>query len=130
MRQPTNQDAWGGSSARRAIAGATIVMAAALWGSMRVVINSYSVLETFSESHPAVQTLRLVERQLAGIMPLEISLEAGEEGAFLEPDVFHNVLAIEREAREFDGVLAVRSYADLLRAVLVHWPGRRLSETD
>ena len=114
----------------RAIGGAAVVVLAAFWGSTRVTINSYSVLETFSENHPAVQTLRLVERQLAGIMPLEISLEASEPGAFLEPEVFHQVLQVEREAREMDGVLAVRSYADLVRAVLVHWPGRRLSETD
>jgi hypothetical protein len=114
----------------RAMGASALVVLAALWGSTRVTINSYSVLETFSEDHPAVQTLRLVERQLAGIMPLEISLESAERGVFLEPEVFHQVLQIEREAREMEGVLAVRSYADLLRAVLVHWPGRRLSETD
>src|SRR5437763_13302206 len=44
----------------RAIGGAAVVVLAALWGSTRIAINSYSVLETFSENHPAVQTLRLV----------------------------------------------------------------------
>ena len=106
------------------------IIAAAGWMGSRVTINSYSVLETFSEEHAAVQTLRLVERQLAGIMPLEISLEAREPGQFLEPEVYHHALEIEQAARKLTGVLSVQSYADLFRVVLVHWPGRRISETD
>jgi hypothetical protein len=61
---------------------------------LQVKINSFLVLETFSEDHATVQTLRLVERQLAGIMPLEISLEADSPGRFLEPDVFHRVASV------------------------------------
>jgi predicted RND superfamily exporter protein len=112
------------------IGGASLVVVVALWWGSRVAVNSNLVLETFAENHPSVQTLRLVERKLAGIMPLEISLKADVPGQFLEPDVFHRVLEIERTAKTMDGVLGVRSYADLLRAVLIHWPGRRVSETD
>ena len=106
-----------------------IVAGAGALGS-RVKINSYSVLETFSEENPAVQTLRLVERQLAGIMPLEISLKADDSGEFLEPAVFHRVLEIERGARQLPGVLSVLSYADLFHVILQHGPRRRMSETD
>lgn len=109
---------------------ALTIIAGASWMGSGVKINSYSVLETFSEEHQAVKTLRLVERQLAGIMPLEISLDARESGQFLEPDVYHHVLEIEQSAHRLPGVLSVQSYADLFRVVLVHWPGRRLSETD
>jgi len=112
------------------IGGTAAVIATAIWAGCQVKINSFLVLETFSEDHVTVQNLRLVERQLAGIMPLEISLQADEPGRFLEPDVFHRVLDIERQARQIDGVLFVQSYADLLREILSHWPGRRLSETD
>lgn len=112
------------------IGGTAIVIVAALWAGCHVTINSFLVLETFSEDHSTVQTLRLVERQLAGIMPLEISLEADAPGRFLEPDVFHRVLEIERQSRQMEGVLFVQSYADLLREILSHWPGRRISETD
>ncbi len=112
------------------IGGTAAVVAGAIWAGCQVKINSFLVLETFSEDHATVQTLRLVERQLAGIMPLEISLQADQPGRFLEPDVFHRVLDIERQARQIDGVLFVQSYADLLREILSHWPGRRLSETD
>jgi predicted RND superfamily exporter protein len=110
--------------------GALAVVAGSCWAGSLVTINSYSVTETFSESHPSVQTLRLVERQLAGIIPLEISLAANDPGQFLEPDTYHRVLEIEDAARQLPGVLSVQSYADLFRVVLVHWPGRRVSETD
>jgi predicted RND superfamily exporter protein len=112
------------------IGGTALVIAGALWAGLQVKINSFLALETFSEDHATVQTLRLVERQLSGIMPLEISLAADSPGLFLEPDVFHRVLDIERQARQIDGVLFVQSYADLLREILSHWPGRRISETD
>ncbi|MGE5194793.1 MAG: efflux RND transporter permease subunit [Deltaproteobacteria bacterium] len=112
------------------IGGAAVIILGALCAASRVTINSYSVLETFSEEHRSVQTLRLVERQLAGIMPLEISLQARQPGAFLRPDVFHRVLEVEHAAQNQPGVLAAQSYADLFRSILVHWPGRRMSESD
>jgi predicted RND superfamily exporter protein len=110
--------------------GAVAIIAGSCWAGGWVQINSYSVTETFSESHPSVQTLRLVERQLNGIIPLEISLQAKEPGQFLEPETFHRVVEIERLARELPGVLSVQSYTDLFRVILEHWPGRRVSETD
>jgi hypothetical protein len=101
-----------------------------VWAGSRVEINSLSLLETFSNDHPAVKGVRLVEDKLSGVMPMEISLEADRPGRFLEPEVFHSVLAAERAARQLPGVLAVQSYADLFREVLAHWPGRRTSEGD
>jgi predicted RND superfamily exporter protein len=112
------------------VSGGALVALGALWAGTRVSINSYSVLETFPERHPAVQTLRLVESKLAGVMPLEISLQANEPGKFLEPEVFQRVLEIERDAKNREGVLAAQSYADLFRGIIAHWPGRRVSETD
>jgi predicted RND superfamily exporter protein len=112
------------------IAGTGLVIVGAIWAGSRVKIDSYALLETFPPDHPSVQTMRLVEDKLSGIMPLEISLAADQDGRFLEPDVFHRVVEIEQLARQQPGVLAVESYADLFREVLVHWPGRRRSESD
>ena len=112
------------------VAATTAVAFAALWAGSRVKVNSYSILETFPEDHLSVQTLRLVERQLSGIMPLEISLQADTPDRFFEPEVFHRIVEVETAARNLPGVLAAQSYTDLFRAVLVHWPGRRMSESD
>ncbi|MBI3864997.1 MAG: MMPL family transporter [Planctomycetia bacterium] len=112
------------------VAGALVVIAGSCWAGSHVIINSYSVTETFSERHPSVQTLRLVERKLAGIIPLEISLQSSADETFLEPEMYHHVREIEAAARKLPGVLSVQSYTDLFKVVLVHWPGRRVSETD
>lgn len=112
------------------VCGTAAVIAASLWAASRVTINSYSFLETFPEDHASMQTLRLVERNLAGIMPLEISLEADSPEALLEPEAFHRIVDVEQFARQMDGVLFAQSYVDLFRTVLIHWPGRRMSETD
>ena len=109
---------------------ALAIIAGAGWVGSSVQINSHSVLETFPEDRQIARTLRLVERQLAGIMPLEVSLEARESGRFLEPEVYLKVREIERTVRELPGVTQVQSYADLFRVVLEHGPRRRVSETD
>lgn len=113
----------------RAFLAALLVGAGAVWAGSGVQINSYAILETFSADHESVQTVRFVEEQLAGVMPMEISLTADRPGRFFEPEVFHKILAVEDGARNLPGVLAVQSYADLFLQVLSHWPGRRASET-
>lgn len=123
----------GGSVARhpwRMIAAAAAIALLAIWSGSHVPINSFAILETFPDKHPSVQTLRLVDDQLSGVMPLEISLEGDHPGLFQKPEVFHQVVEIEQAALEQPGVLAAQSYADLFRQVLGHWPGRRMSETD
>jgi predicted RND superfamily exporter protein len=74
--------------------------------------------------------MKLVERDLSGLIPLEVSLRSDQPGKFLEPEVFHQVVAATRAAREVPGVLAGQSYADVFREVVSHWPGRRVSESD
>jgi len=112
------------------VCGALLVVAISLWGARAVRINSYNALETFQSDHPAVQTLKLVEKELSGVVPLEVSLQADRAGRFLEPEVFHKTVEFTRQARSLPGVLAGQSYADLLREVVSHWPGRRVSESD
>ncbi len=123
----------GSAAAQRpwySIAGAILLATVAIWSGGRVTTNTYSVLEVLSEEHPSVKSMRLVEQKLIGIMPLEISLQAAKPDTFIDPVVFHGVLKIEEYSRQLPGVLSVQSYADLFREILVHWPGRRRSETD
>lgn len=109
---------------------ATAILAVAVWLGSHVVINTYAVAETFTDSHPTIHTLRLIERELSGIMQLEISLTAKEPGSFLKPEIFHDVIKLEEEAKVCPGVLDVQSYADLYREVLHGWPGRHQTDTD
>lgn len=111
------------------VGGALVVGLAVLAGS-RVQINSFAILETYPADDPAVKTLKLVEDRLSGIMPLEVSLHADDSEVLLEPDVFHRILQFEDAVQREPAVLTVDSYADVFRDVLVHWPGRRRSESN
>ncbi|MCY2967776.1 MAG: MMPL family transporter, partial [Planctomycetota bacterium] len=113
-----------------AVLASLLVVGVSLWGASRVKINTFNALETFRDDHRAVTTLKLVERELSGVVPLEISLHADRPGRFLEPETFHRVVEATRQAREIPSVLSGQSYADLFREILSHWPGRRHSESD
>lgn len=109
---------------------AALIILTAVWAGSRVQINTYAIRETFSDDHPSMKALVIIEKQLSGIMPLEISLTADAPGAFLKPEVFHRVVKAEREARDLEGILSAQSYTDLFREILRKWPGRRVGETD
>ena len=94
-----------------ALSGLLIV--GAVWVARQVPINSY-MIETYSEGHPTQKTLRLVEQQLSGLMPIEVRLEADDPERLLDLDVFRRVLEFEEQAMELDEVLFTRSYADVL----------------
>jgi predicted RND superfamily exporter protein len=109
---------------------AGLVLVLAIWSGSRVVINTYAIRETFHEDHPSMQALMLIENELSGLMPLEISLKSDKPGAFLDPEIFHKVVKVEQEAKRLPGILSAQSYADLFREILQKWPGRRITESD
>lgn len=109
---------------------AALVLVLAIWSGSRVVINTYAIRETFDEDHPSMQSMMLIENELSGLMPLEISLKSDTPGAFLDPEIFHKVVKVEQEAKRLPGVLSAQSYTDLFREILQKWPGRRITESD
>ncbi len=98
-----------------AVCAALVVLLCGLswWWGRQVPINS-RLVETYSEDHPTVQTMYLVDRQLGGFVPLEISLAADRPGRFVEPEVLRRVARIEEFARGCPEVLFARGYLDLL----------------
>jgi predicted RND superfamily exporter protein len=70
--------------------------------------------------------LHLVERELGGLLPLEVDLRATDPSVFLQPDVYRRIKQLETFAREQDSVLFARSYIDLHDAIgagLIHGEG-------
>lgn len=110
------------------LAGAAIVMGIALWLGSRVHVNS-SMIETYDEHHPTLQTLRIVENRLGGLLPVEVSLRADRPGRLLEPDVYRRVARFESFARAQESVLFARSYADFHDAVGAELAARRSPES-
>lgn len=95
-----------------AIAIGMTVAGISLLVGLRVGVNSYTI-DTYDEGHPTVETQRLVEGQMAGFIPLEISLSADRDGRFLEPEIYHRVAEAAKFAAKQPSVIFVRSYVDL-----------------
>jgi predicted RND superfamily exporter protein len=112
------------------MACAALLVLAAAWSGSHVVINTYAIRETFHEEHPSMKAMRVIEKHLSGIMPLEISLTADHAGAFMEPAVFQQVAEAEKSVKSLPGILSGQSYADVFRELLHKWPGRKRDETD
>jgi len=81
-----------------------------------VQINTY-LIETYDEDQPMLQTMRLVEDKLVGLIPLQISLTADHPQTFFQPDVYRKLIQVEEHARAQPSVTFVRSYVDLNEAV-------------
>lgn len=73
-----------------------------------------------------MRTLRLVEDELTGVIPLDIVLLADREGALLEPAVLRAVEELARRLGERPEVTFTRSYADLQHAAELSPIGRGL----
>ena len=108
---------WVATHPRRCLALSVLAAAAGLVLGRNVQVNSNTV-ETYGSDHPVVQTLRLIEHELSGIMPLDVVLTADTPGKFLEPDLFRKVDGFQQRVVKIDGVLLARSYVDLHRPAL------------
>lgn len=100
-----------------------LLVGGSLWLARSVPINSY-MIETYEESHPTLQTLRLVERELSGLLPIEVHLVAQAPDRLVEPDIVRRVAELEQRTLAQPDVLFARSYADLLQAIAAGQPGR------
>ncbi|MGE0433613.1 MAG: RND family transporter [Planctomycetota bacterium] len=98
------------------VVGLLVTIVAGIAGS-RLVVDTH-LLETFPPEHPTTKLVREMESDFAGVLPLQISIEAKEPGYFEDP---HNLLKIRElqrrvETYDPDYVLLTRSIADVLVA--------------
>lgn len=108
-----------------ALALATLL--AAGWMASRTTIDT-TLLETFPEGDPVARQVHLLQDELDGILPLEVSLTSEQEGRFDDPDVLTAVFELQQWLRQQQGVLRVTSWDDMLRDAWVAYtadPTRR-----
>lgn len=75
------------------------------------------VLDQFSPEEEAYQTMKLLERELDGVRPLEVSLTSARPRAFLDPAVIAAIDRTQAWLRTQPGVLRSTSYTDHLHEV-------------
>lgn len=106
------------------LAVSVVLIGGALWFARGVSVNSFTI-ETFAEDHPTIRTLRVVENELSGLLPIEIQLAADDPERLVDSDVYRRVLEFEERALAQEGVLFARSYAAVLQAIAAGTPRRQ-----
>lgn len=97
---------------RLTVAGSFVMMALAVIASWDLKINAYT-LETYDDDHPTLKTIRLVERRLSGLFPLEIDLKVDDAGQFYEEEFVRQLAEVQRFASAQSEVVFQRSYLNL-----------------
>ncbi len=100
---------------RLAVASAFLALVLALAAGTQVPVDA-TLTETFPPGHPIYETNRLIEKDLGGILPLEIELR-GPKNFFSDPEHLRQVFAIQTDVARLPGVLHVSSPVDLIAEV-------------
>lgn len=106
-----------------------LVTIVSLFCGRQVRIDSRMV-EAYEETHPVVQNVRLIEQELRGFLALEVSLATADTDLFLHPDFCRQISSFTRAVRQFDHVLSVNSYVDILDAVFTKIRRRNIDFDD
>lgn len=78
-----------------------------------VVVDNY-LLESFSNNDPVYQASRLVEQELAGIIPMAITFHWKNEQDFYQPQTFQKMKILAQTTKQLPGVRYVISPASLI----------------
>ena len=94
--------------------GAFVLLAGSIAAGTQVEFNS-KVNDVFEESHPISQTNLLIEKQLGGMLPLEIDIKADEEQFFGKAENMKIVCDLQARMAAHEGVISTLSFCDLLK---------------
>src|SRR5690606_12040153 len=103
------------------IVGSVAVLAVCIYIGSQVPVDA-RVIDAFTEDHPMVQSNRLIEKHLGGMLPLEIDLR-GEPRTFEKAEALRKVARFEARVSELDGVLSTISFLDLMAEAGFSKPG-------
>lgn len=106
-----------------------VLVAGAGFGATMLKVD-HALLDQFDADDPVAQTTRLLEDELDGVRPLEISLTSDSEGAFNDPEILAEVDRIAAWAEERDEVLGTMSQSDILKQALLLLSGDASATTD
>ena len=93
-----------------------VLVIAALGVGSRMRVNSY-MFEMYRDSHPTMQTLRLLEERMSGVISLEVNLKADTKERLFEPQTVRRIHSLRERALANPQILYSRSYVDIHQAV-------------
>jgi hypothetical protein len=105
---------WVAAHPQRILIVSGVLVLASVGIGTTVRVNS-SVIETYEDTHPTQRTMRLVERHLMGVLPIEIHLTSADSEQLLTDEVSRSIADFKEQARTHSEVLYARSHIDVLR---------------
>ncbi|MDQ3035833.1 MAG: efflux RND transporter permease subunit [Myxococcota bacterium] len=96
------------------VIAATLAVAAPAAWSLTDIRTDTSLSDTFEEDDPIVVSMRLVDRQLSGVRPLEIVLDSDDEGRMRDPEVLAAMDRVSAWLDQQPGILRTTSASDYL----------------
>jgi hypothetical protein len=107
----------------RLVLGLSIVAFAIMGaGATQMNVDTH-LLETFPPGTEVNNEVHLLQDELDGVLPYEVSITSSVEGRFDDPEVLNAVVGMEAWLRTQHGVLSVTSYPDLLYDVWTAYSG-------
>lgn len=79
-----------------------------------VVIDT-TLLESFPPSDPVYEQTLMLQDELEGILPVEVSLSSELSGRFNDPEILNGLTRVQEAVSTEPCVLGTRTYGDLLR---------------
>lgn len=108
--------------ARRVLARpwVTIITSAVITGffvylSFFVIIDT-KILEVYGDDHPTYQTTEMLEQNLGGILPVEVSIEHEDRDHFKQPEPYQKLRNFQTFAVAREGIIQSRSIVDFHQA--------------
>lgn len=87
-----------------------------------VVIDT-SLLESFPPRDPTHQQTVMLQEELDGVLPIEVSLSSEQQGRFNDPEILNGLSRVQALAIENECVLSTQSYGDLLHEAWAAYTG-------
>ncbi|MFT6395555.1 MAG: putative RND superfamily exporter protein [Bradymonadia bacterium] len=87
-----------------------------------VVIDT-SLLESFPPRDPTHQQTIMLQEELDGVLPIEVSLSSEQQGRFNDPEILNALTRVQSTAIEHHCVLSSQTYGDLLHEAWAAYTG-------
>jgi hydrophobe/amphiphile efflux-3 (HAE3) family protein len=97
----------------KVLAGCVLLFVPTVWMTSYIQVDT-SLRDTFEQSDPVVVAMHRMDERMDGIRPLEVMIQAEDEGRLADPDVAAAVVAFEEWADAQEGILRSTSYTDYL----------------
>ncbi len=79
------------------------------------------VNDVFEDSHPIAQTNVLIEKELGGMLPVELDIWAEDDNFFREVDNMHRVCKLQDELLRHDDIISAISLCNMATEAGVDW---------